>query len=529
MGRVAARSKGAFPDGRAPARRPGAYRCGDVEPFEPLMSGQGPAPSGARLLGDDYQHVLTWLHAAQLVHRDPHVTRVELEKRGAGNVDDLVVRTTDGADQYHQVKFVRNPGKEPLDANWFTDKGKNTQSPLQMFHESWKKLTKNGVRPYMVLHTNRTVAGGDAVMACVDGITDRLVPKIEQGGPKSAVGKMRHSWAEHLGIEEPELLEMLADLRIRAARASINELREHCRWVMDASGLLNTADDVDKGMLIARRWVEEGVRLVGPEIVADVVERAALRAVEHDPRATVLIQAIDHDVYPELATEVIDWVDAFPGDEPIARRAPASDAVWTERFAPDLTKVEQSIRAQGYHEVRLVGAFRLATAIYAGYVFSDTRRYGLLVPGRSSDGAWSDIASYGEKGEVGVVQATTDIGRGDELAIGLSISGNVETAVLKHIEQADLPVKQLALIEVPKPGTDALPDGAAVRGWAAEVRGLTRELAESGWPRIHLFMSGPQTAAVLLGHFWNGMPPTQLWEHLGVGRGYTPAFVIPGA
>jgi hypothetical protein len=41
-------------------------------------------------------------------------------------------------------------------------------------------------------------------------------------------------------------------------------------------------------------------------------------------------------------------------------------------------------------------------------------------------------------------------------------------------------------------------------------------------------MSGPQTAAALLGHVWNGMPPTQLWEHLGVGRGYTPAFVIPG-
>lgn len=40
-------------------------------------------------------------------------------------------------------------------------------------------------------------------------------------------------------------------------------------------------------------------------------------------------------------------------------------------------------------------------------------------------------------------------------------------------------------------------------------------------------MSGPQTAAALLGHFWNGMP-TQAWEQLGVGRGCTPAFVIPG-
>jgi hypothetical protein len=237
---------------------------GDGDLDEQLMAGQGPAASGARLLGDDFQHVLTWLHAAQLVHRSPSVTRVELEKRDAGNVDDLVVRTSAGADQYHQVKFVRNPGKEPLDADWFTEPGKNTQSPLQMFHESWKMLTKDGQRPYMVLHTNRTVAQKDKVMACVDGITDLLVPKFAQGGPTSAVGRARRAWAQHLGVDEGELLEMLGDLRVRAARASLNELRDHCRWVMDASGLLNTLDDVDKGMLIVRRWIEEGVRLVGP-------------------------------------------------------------------------------------------------------------------------------------------------------------------------------------------------------------------------------------------------------------------------
>src|SRR4051794_961437 len=42
-----------------------------------MTAGRGPAPSGARLLGDDYQHLLTWLHAAKLVHRDPEVVRVE--------------------------------------------------------------------------------------------------------------------------------------------------------------------------------------------------------------------------------------------------------------------------------------------------------------------------------------------------------------------------------------------------------------------------------------------------------------------
>jgi hypothetical protein len=80
----------------------------------------------------------------------------------------------------------------------------------------------------------------------------------------------------------------------------------------------------------------------------------------------------------------------------------------------------------------------------------------------------------------------------------------------------------------PKPGTDPLADGDAVRGWAAEVRDPTPDAAEAGWPRIHLFFAGPQTAAVLLGHFWNVPPPTQISEHLGAGRGYLPVCVIPG-
>ena len=44
--------------------------------------------------------------------------------------------------------------------------------------------------------------------------------------------------------------------------------------------------------------------------------------------------------------------------------------------------------------------------------------------------------------------------------------------------------------------------------------------------RLHLFMAGPNGLAVMLGHRWNGLRPTVVHEHLGVGRGYTPAFHV---
>lgn len=58
--------------------------------------------------------------------------------------------------------------------------------------------------------------------------------------------------------------------------------------------------------------------------------------------------------------------------------------------------------------------------------------------------------------------------------------------------------------------------------------GSPETLSEQGHDRWHVFFYGPRTAAVLLGHSWNRMPPTQLWDDLGPARGYTPAFVIEG-
>jgi hypothetical protein len=138
-------------------------------------SERGAAASGARLLGDDYQHLLTWLHAAQLVHRDPEVTRVELEKHGAGNVDDLVVHRRGRPALYHQVKFTTQLGR-PLTGDWFIEAPNGSASPLQRFYESFKVLTVESTPPEMVLHTNRLPAANDPILACLDGTTELLVP-----------------------------------------------------------------------------------------------------------------------------------------------------------------------------------------------------------------------------------------------------------------------------------------------------------------------------------------------------------------
>lgn len=489
-----------------------------------MSANSGPAASGARLLGDDYQHLLTWLHAAQLLRRDPEIVRVEMEKQAAGNVDDLVVHRRSGHALYHQVKFTTYPG-EPLTGDWFVEAGTGSKPPLRRFYDSFHTLSVDGQPPEMVLHTNRLPAAGDPVLNCLDGTTERLVPRLARATSASDAGKARAAWAAAIEVSEQNLLTMLSALRIRAAQASLADLQDRCRWVMEAVGLIGTAESVDKGMLAARRWIQEGTREVDAPIVNRLVDEQTLRSTE--PTATLLIQAIDHDLWPETASAAIDWVDAFAGEQPSERRELHDADVWNARFAPDLRAAAAAIRQSGERRVRIDGAFRLATALFAGAIFADVRGFQVCVPGRAGDGTWiGDITSDGPSRPCELRENVAGIGAGPELAVGLNVSGDLTDAVLRHLTTAGVQVDRLIVLSVQAPSRQALTDEDDVRGWVQAVTGRLRSLAEEATPRLHLFIYGPRTAATLLGHGWNRMPPTQLWDDLGPGRGYTPAFVL---
>jgi hypothetical protein len=292
---------------------------------------------------------------------------------------------------------------------------------------------------------------------------------------------------------------------------------------MDAVGLMTTHDAIDQGMLAARRWIEEGFREVVAETVSQLVDERSLRTTE--PRASVLIQALAHDPLPDLAAVALDWVDAFEGDTPTARRQTKLPEVWNERFAPELRDAEQRVRAMGYSQVRLTGAFRLTTAVYAGTVFSDTARYTVAMAGRFSDGTSSDVTSGGDRAAVPIEVVETAFDSHVDIAVGLSVSADVTDDVLHFLQAAGLSAGHLVTLRISDPGRTALAGPAEMRGWAEAATDILRGVGHEAAGLLHVFMSVPRPAAMLLGHQWNRMPRVQLWEEIPAGR-YVPSFTI---
>lgn len=481
-----------------------------------------PSPSGARIAGDDYQHLFTWLQALKLRREVDGVTHIEIEVGGNHNVDDVVVhRQAGGPALYHQVKFVVDQ-RAPLSSDWFTERGDTRRSPLERFYDSFGKLTVDGQRPEMVLETNRWPVDGDPILSHVNGQSHKLLPRLAAPGAGSATGRARRAWADHLGISEEDLYEMLEHLEIRAGRSSFEELREHCCWLMGAVGLLDDVDAVDVGMGEIRRLIREGVRRVDAGALAEIIAAKSLERGES--RATLLVQQINKDALPELATAAVDWVDLFDGDEPATRRQLHDPRGWNDVLRSQLRDAVTKIRAQGHRDVALAGAMRLSTAMTVGVEMSDVAGFTVAVAQR--DREWSSV---GDRADAELERHEVVVGRGDQVAVGISIAADVSSDAVAYLEQEHIPIGNFVnLTSARGVGRHAIASPDEARGLAQALIDAIRSEARGHEPPLHLFVAGPLGLSLLLGHAWNRMPETQLYDDLGPGRGYAPTFLLAG-
>jgi hypothetical protein len=347
------------------------------------------------------------------------------------------------------------------------------------------------------------------------------VPRFAAEAPGSVSGTARRTWAEHLGIEETELLEMLEHFEIHAARGSLEALQEECSYLMAAVGLRPDVSAVSIGAGEIRRLIGEGVRELDVERLQQIIREQQL-AVDVK-RATLLIQALESDPWPETATAAVDWVDLFDGDEAVTRRQLHVPSGWNDVLRPQLQEAAAEIKRQGYRDVLIVGTMRLSTGLTVGVELPDTAGFTVALHQRGEE--WS---SAGDQTAVAATQQVLELSQGDDVAIGISVALGVTKDVVDFIKSTGLPIGRFVnLLPERGVGRSAVSDAAEARGLRQSLLDACREAA-NGAPKAHLFQAAPLGLAVLLGHIWNRMPETQLYDDLGVGRGYTSTFRLTG-
>lgn len=118
-----------------------------------------------------------------------------------------------------------------------------------------------------------------------------------------------------------------------------------------------------------------------------------------------------------------------------------------------------------------------------------------------------------------------EVGQGNELAVAVEVATGIHEDVLAHLRAARAPVGTLLVLRPPDGARDKAVAGArGANGLAVSLRDAVRREARSA-PRVHLFLAVPMGLALLLGHRWNRVAPTTVYEDLA-SDGYEAAFEV---
>jgi hypothetical protein len=472
-----------------------------------------PSATGVRITGDEYQWLHVWRACMEVLHHnltgntDNPTLAVGVEEPGVGNGDDVVRYRQRPPHVYTQAKYAVD-NRMPVGLTYLDEKG-----ILKKLATTHKTLTAKGDPVEMRLATNRPHDPTDVLLKDRDARDSRLVPRAAQGGPNSGRGKARTAWATAAGTDEPALMALLDDLHFDIAY-DYPRLREEVALLMTANGLRSDDNAIDQGT----KWVSQQV-IAGHRrlTLADIDEAVTTRDLQAgSPWTTVSIATIKHDELADQTAVSIDWVERISGEKPWHRVAPAPPYTWAD-LAAEIATVPAQLGSS--RRILATGHMRQATGFLLGAELRRVLRYEVGI--RQGDQLWTSEVATAPL-DLGVTK--NRIGQGSDIALIVNVAANAASQATDWIVQNALPVDTiLTATPAAGPGPSAVATPVAANSLAVAIRDLARDHASSA--TLHLFLIGPLGLAVLLGHHWNRVTTTLVYEHLGP-RGYEHAFTV---
>lgn len=475
----------------------------------------GRAASGVRIAGDDYQALITWNEVLLAMDDHNRAVTITVEDVEAASVDDVVIEYDDGSHRYVQVKHAVD-ATSPVGDGWLCTPAKSgSRSLLQKFHASWIGLRDRGPIE-MELITDRNIDHGDVLMKCWDSTSEKLTPLI--AGQLTRAGRQQlEEWAAHVNADVPTLIEMLATLRIRAGRPEAAEL-ERAKLLMRLQGFDYSQAAIDGALALMRSWIRDRWRTL-------TVAELRVRATERIPRLTdpwnhLVIEAID-SLKVDTADESLRFIHLYPDVDPFQRRQLVDPSNWP-MVATEITNVANRMRDAGATRVLITAAMRLPMWFATGAAFRSVR--GFHVAAQQVDQLWRSDLPVGDANITTEVTAV-DGATGDDLAVVVAASAPAARSAMEFVTENQPMVSHVVVLgPEAKPSTTSIRDAQHALAVATSMRDEVRVQLRSS-KHIHLFMAAPQGLALLLGHLWNSLAPTSVYEHLG-GSEYTPAFEV---
>ncbi len=472
-----------------------------------LKPASPPGKSGARLGGDDLQHLVAWHWCLRMLTPANNIVAVSLEADGQGNLDDVTVEFGDGRHHYVQVKASVSADGQ-VNSRWLMYRRKQSaESLIEKLYESWDALGRPG--DGIELLTSRPLDPDEPLLRGLDR-NNSIGRALRRGGDEK-LNEARAVLAGHLNCAEEDLCSFFDALTIRVGQTEC-ELRSRIGDVAMGAGVRNDLSAVLASVGWVRDWVKNTKDPIGADEVMEAVDQLGLRV--EPPRALVVIQGIE-SVPSEGAIETLHWTNRFRGNSPETRRGLVNPDDWNGALADDLAEMKSRLLAGSHRRILLRGALRLPCWFGVGATFRQVAGFDIAMEYHGK--LWkADSATLA----LPAVEVRVDEARGEGrtvvvVAISTDATGDVRVALVNDRIGR---LVTLGLPGGPSPSaisgpTDAMAAAVAIREW---VRKNVHQVD------LDLVLMTPAPFAMFLGHVWDRIAPTTIHEDLV--SGYEAAF-----
>lgn len=486
--------------------------------------------SSARIKGDDYQFLYTWLHVLDLKKKNTRVSKVRIEDPDAAHVDDVTVFYSDGTPpHYYQVKYHVDQ-RSAYTLELLLEKGKG-KSLLEKFYKTYKEhLNDNpGIAARLHLVSNWSIDPKDKVLSTVENEHSRLGDSVRSASPASDIGKALQAIKDELKIEDKELHDFLFALCFYTGRDCTEEFKLRVQERMESLGLKCSENDLAVAVQIVRDWIKKKHVEVDLQVLEEVLQARDLYAPSSEPAwATVYLVTVKKHQFELEPDYIIDLRKFYADQGEIKGHELLNGFTYDQTLFPRIRSVQKKVNEQTRATlIRARGFSRLSPWFAFGHTFSQVSGYTIEV--KQNDNLWRTDAkanpdfkliSENAKGELFASNSET-------VAIGLSVTGSIEADVREYIANLKDVNALLLLRPENKLGADCLQTAGDVVALTQQFKAMAREfIRERKATKLLLFYFGPLSGACFIGHQLNAVCKNiQIMEKL-TGEGYIESFVL---
>jgi hypothetical protein len=495
--------------------------------------------------GDVFQARCFWLKAARLLDPGSPVSRVGFET-GPKAFDDIWVEydnhgapnDQDGRPllrEHIQCKWHVTPNifgyshlvdPEFINANAFSLL--HRARAAQLAHAPFGE----GAR--FRLLTNWQIDRADALNAIVSSRSHAL--KLDHlfgpGTDRSAMGRVRKLWREHLDIDDAQLKVLARTLAVSSSAESLEDLRDRLDMLFANVGLRRVPVSESASIYdeLIFQWLGQGRVLFDRDTFRAACERERLLDRGQPSPRVFGVKSFEHpiDKLEERCTAVLNLVPQF--DQRFIR----SEADWSSTLYPALRQFLLTA-AKDNERLRLVLDAHLSLSFAAGSVLNIKSGREIELEQRTiGTSIWSPMDAEHDAQWPGLVWDTVAVNeKGQELAVAVGLTHDVTAKVRAYIDAALPQIKTLLLCQ-PSSGPSAR--SVACGRHAFELaEALTAHVMKSRsldgeQGAAHLFIASPGAFAFFLGQRQPGLGRIVLYEFDFEGtRGgsYLPSLSLP--